>query len=334
LLPQEDITLPVRENFARHVLYGLNVPLNAYAQQFPLLMGVRQLDFWSPHSQIAVPLLVTRDTVLQIAGQETADITIKSLKQTPNGLAATVVVKNKTGHFFPSGVGFRRAFIEFRVLDDEGSTLWVSGSTDSVGVILDGETGQPLDTEFLEPKHPGGRPKFQQHHETITRQSQVQIYEELSKDSAGSFTTSFLHRVKTVKDNRLRAMGWRRTGPYAEETKPEGRSRLDRDYQKSPNKGIDGIVYQVTLPKVQRRRIHSVEVRLLYQSTPPYYLRDRFASANAGPRIEDTNRLFYMTSHLNTDAHDREGKPYLEDWKIQIGNTHTRKVPRLSSPPW
>jgi len=327
-VPVEDITLPVRKNFSRHMLYGLNVPLNAYAQQFPLLMGVRQHDFWSPNFPVAVPLLIARDNVLDFASRETADIFIEELKRTKKGLKATVVVKNKTGHFFPSGVSFRRAWVEFRVLDENGKTLWVSGSTNSVGLILNGATGEYLPSEFLDaPKKPGGKPQFQKHRKRVKKQDQVQIYEELTKDSDGNFTTSFVHRVKTVKDNRLRAVGWSKNGPFAEETKPEGKAKRDKDYRESPNQGLDRVIYKVKLPKGEREKIHSVVVKLYYQSTPPYYLKQRFSSAQAGPRSQDTNLLYYMTSYLDTNVRDRHGNPYLKDWKLQVGSTQARQVP-------
>ena len=54
---------------------------------------------------------------------------------------ADVAVTNLTGHRFPSGVGFRRAFIELLVVetaDGRQRLVWASGRTNSVGVIVDG----------------------------------------------------------------------------------------------------------------------------------------------------------------------------------------------------
>jgi len=45
---------------------------------------------------------------------------------------------------FPSGVGFRRAFLEFRVVDnDTGKTVWCSGCTNELGVIMNGNERLP-----------------------------------------------------------------------------------------------------------------------------------------------------------------------------------------------
>ncbi len=49
---------------------------------------------------------------------------------------AEVKVENLAGHKFPSGVGFRRAFLTFEVLDANGDDLWVSGRTDPTGVLV------------------------------------------------------------------------------------------------------------------------------------------------------------------------------------------------------
>ena len=58
-----------------------------------------------------------------------------------------MTVINKVGHKFPSGVGFRRAFVEFTVLDDKGKPIWSSGATDGAGVIL-GADKTPLKSEL------------------------------------------------------------------------------------------------------------------------------------------------------------------------------------------
>ena len=115
---------------------------------------------------------------------------IVSLQNTGSALQADVQVVNLAGHSFPSGVGFRRAFLEFRVLDGPGNTLWVSGQTSNDGVILD-NSGNPLVTEFFAPNQQAYQPHYNQAN-PITRDDQVQIYEELALNPEGQLTTSFL----------------------------------------------------------------------------------------------------------------------------------------------
>ena len=56
------------------------------------------------------PLDLTKQTMLDQAANATAAIAIDGLSLDVNDLRASITVTNKTGHNFPSGVGFRRAF--------------------------------------------------------------------------------------------------------------------------------------------------------------------------------------------------------------------------------
>lgn len=194
-LPDKDIKLTVRDRFARHTLAGLNVFLNEMFQQFPLILGLRQIDYMTG-SGVRAPLIHGRNAIVEIAKEATAKIAIDPLEKTSEGKLKTVVtVTNLGGHYLPSGVGFRRVFIEFLVKDKDGKTLWASGRTNALGVIVAGLTDEPLKSE-----QPVKYPKTYQPHYShaqkdtpltpITRGDQVQIYQELIKDSAGNFTTS------------------------------------------------------------------------------------------------------------------------------------------------
>ena len=69
------------------------------------------------------------------------------------GADAQVKVTNLTGHRFPSGVAFRRAFIEFSVIERRNGRddiLWASGKTNADGVIVDGN-GAPLRPNYSSP---------------------------------------------------------------------------------------------------------------------------------------------------------------------------------------
>ncbi|HYV43380.1 MAG TPA: hypothetical protein VFA20_00905, partial [Myxococcaceae bacterium] len=315
-LPDADIALKAREPFSRHTLYGLNVFLGAFFEQFPLELGYRQLDFLNGGP---VPPLVTGRQSALLQATESASVTIDRVQQTATGIRAKVTIQNLTGHDFPSGVGFRRAFLEVQVLGADGKPLWASGRTSPVGVILDGVTDQPLPSELFE-VGPDGKQAFQDHHQVVRSGSEAQIYEELVQDSERKFTTSFLHRVYLdVKDNRLRPAGWRRNGPFAEVTKPEGKATLaDPSYSGKVLTGSDQVEYEISLPPDQLAKARKLTVSLYYQATPPYYLMQRFDSAARGPLKDDTARLYYVASHLNTDARAEDGTRYLEGWKLLL----------------
>ncbi len=324
-LPDEEITLTERDTFARHALHGLNVFLNEMFQQFPLILGYRQIDYLT--GTFSVPGLITgRDSMARMAQKETAEIGVESLEITPDGrLRAEVKVTSLAGHYLPTGVGFRRMFIEFLVRDRDGNVLWASGRTNRLGVLVRGTSDEVLPTEepLLNPET-----AFQPHYQTITRDDQVQIYEEVYKDSEGDVTTSFLRRVTEVKDNRIRPKGTDpeffanpALSPYEQAlAELHGSVKFDPYYTDAALTGADVVEYRIDLDGETLSRVHDVRVSLYYQAIPPSYLQERFNDASAGPAENDEiRRLYYITSHLNVDnSVDSEGAPVLKDWKIPL----------------
>ncbi len=329
-LPDEEITLTPRPNYRRHQLHGLNVFLNEFFQQFPVILGVRQIDYMTG-SGVTPPLITGRESMLQMADYETAEVTVQSFKQTAdNQVSADVLVTNKVGHYLPSGVGFRRVFLEVIVKDKNGEMLWASGRTNKLGAILDGTSNNVLPSE--QPvKNPDA--PFQPHHLKITSGNQVQIYQELIKDSEGDLTTSFLRRIDHVKDNRLRPKGF---DPKVFENNPspyiqivgelDGQAAKDKYYFNPEFTGADQIDYVMTMDPTTIERIDRVEVTLYSQAIPPFYLQERFRDANVSvdghtPQKKEIQRLFYLTSHLNTAATANDGETYIENWKLKVANT-------------
>jgi hypothetical protein len=314
--PLEKLNVPIRnEGYARHELLGLNATLLEMFNQFNDVLGVRKNDYMSG-SLTDLPDAI--NNAVQQAQEKTAAIAISLLKVTGDRLSAEVTVTNQTGHRFPSGVGFRRAFIEFLVIENEDgreAVVWSSGRTNKEGVIIDGN-GRILASEFFTEYKDGKQTKqhYQPHYQTIREQTQVQIYEELLQDAKGKFTTSFIHRDTDIKDNRLLPAGWTKKGPsptiphdYLEATFPKGGAAEDPQYLDS--KGTDTVTYEIVLPKGVDPANIKVQATLYYQSIPPYYLNMRFTTA---PNGEATRRLYYLTSNLVV-----EGTP-MKDWKLKL----------------
>lgn len=354
-LPDEKIHVRFREKgFARHQLQGLNVTLLELFRQFmspyksngtnilanPIL-GVRQNDYMSGLDGLSTAI----DSFVQQAQNSTAEISL-SPTISDQKLIADVKVTNKAGHRFPSGVGFRRAFLELRVVDnDTGKTVWCSGCTNELGVIMKGDSSERLPSELFDVYKddtkpatlgyptachkpvPGVMPQHYQPHffwdsqknsgSAITRQDQVQIYEELNLNIQCAMTTSFLRRDYQLKDNRLLPFGWTRTGPlqadktplipadYLHETFPVS---VGADPAYTDGSGTNVVRYEIPLSAFTAKNV-SVTATLYYQSLPPYFLNDRFTQAPNGPA---TQRLYYLTSNLQT-----KGTP-IENWKLQI----------------
>jgi len=338
-LGPQDIDLPVRDDFAEHTLVGLNIFLVKMAQQFPDILGIRTEDPMMK-ARAVDPLLRTEQAMLDQASTATADIAVSDIAVADGSLSARVAVTSKTGHKLPSGVGFRRAFIAFEVLDQNGETLWASGRTNAAGVIVD-ERGEPLEGELWwkddcsAHARPGERP-HQPHFQEITRQGQAQIYQELvstppagvespqcghDASPQGELTTSFLSICSEVKDNRILPKGFlpldqrktitRALGAGEDLAEDVGPTAVgdDPDYAAG---GGDTTVYRVPLAELpEGARPASVQATLYYQATPPFYLQDRFCTSKGA----DAQRLYFLAGHLNLDGTQAEG------WKLEIVST-------------
>ena len=328
--PQE-IDLPVREGFAYHTLVGLNVFLVKMAQQFPDVLGLRTQDPMLGRKGLD-PLLFTEQAMLDQASHSTAKIAVTTA--TGDGkLRATVEIDSDVGHKLPSGVGFRRAFVELAVVDVNGSVLWASGRTNGAGVIVD-EKGRPVAGELWWQDDCSARLHpdqlvFQPHHQVIRRQDQAQIYQELVTAPTGRnpecgldvpasppLTTSFLSICGRAKDNRILPQGFLpladRIGiaqalgageDLARDVEPYGVGD-DPDYREG---GGDSLLYEIDLAGLQGTPA-AVEATLYYQAIPPFYLQDRFCTSQS----QDTQRLYFLAGHLNLEGTEAES------WKLEL----------------
>ncbi len=347
-LPPKEIDLEPRPDYSKHTLVGLNIFLVKMAQQFSEILGNRTEDAMLPRRGLP-PLQATENAILAQAASETADIAVTQVDRGRDTLTAKVTVRNKAGHKFPSGVGFRRAFVEFVVRDEAGKALWASGRTDAMGVIGDG-TGKPVAGELwwdaackarVEPETRA----HQAHFQTIRRQSEVQIYQELvaapgdepaprdgveprcgeEAEASGPLTTSFLSVCKRVKDNRILPAGYLPlAGRKALSAAIGADDKLaaeagsvgvedDPDYRAG---GQDSVTYEVPLGEIAGQP-RTVEATLYYQAQPPFYLQDRFCTA----RGRDTDRLFLMAGFLKQAGSESR------DWKLRLVGTGPVAVP-------
>ncbi len=362
-LPDKDLRLKVRDDYARHTLVALNVFVNQMFQQFSGTLGIATGDYMYPASAGGVTpvagLVTTENSMLELARQ-TVKLDVVSVNRKGDAWEVAVKVTNLAGHSFPSGVEFRRGFLEFVVLDAEGRPLWASGRTNARGEIVEGLTDRVLPTEFFdfackdrsltaaqcqqtcEQKFDPARctqlvqPHFFGERYPITKQDEVQIYEELVKDNDGLLTNSFVRLFEHVKDNRLLAKGWQPDVPAAEFTEPFGRAKEDPGYippdfarTRRGSEGSNTVVYRVPVAALGGRAPAAVQASLHYQTIPPYYLRDRFSLLGRGlspDRTRETRRLKYFTDYLNV-----AGTP-IQDWKLRV-NCARRTLPDGAAQP-
>ncbi len=307
-------------------MVGLNVFVESMFGQFYPILGVDKVD---PMTYAKTGNSLAIDNMVRQAREATVDLALALVDVPVKGpLVAEVIVTNKVGHRFPSGVGFRRAFLEVLARKKStGEVVWGSGRTNSVGVIVDGK-GTPLASEFLPNEN-----TFQPHYQEIRGEDQVQIYEELTLNARRDFTTSFIHRVTHKKNNRLLARGWLSGEHLATKsaivkqflaaTDPQGESvHGDPDFGDNGGKGASGmdhIRYVMSLPAGVDNADVAVTATIYYQSIPPYFLAQRFKIA---PKGEATRRLYYLASRLAT-----KGTP-IEDWKLRLVSSTTDATPK------
>jgi Cytochrome P460 len=341
-LPPEDLDLPLRSGFGRHTLVGLNVFLLKMAWQFPDILGIRRTD--PMLSDMGIESIATAENaMLDQAVNKTASLHVTDIATEGGKLSARVTVINRVGHKFPSGVGFRRAFLEFNVLDKDGKSLWSSGKTNGAGVIVD-QNGAPIPGELWWGENCSSRIDpdariHQPHYEEVTRQDQAQIYQELVSappdvdaptcgahaQPEGRLTTSFLSICAKVKDNRLLPDGFLgiddrvkiaanlgANRDMADDTSPVGTGN-DPDYLSG---GRDSLWYRVPLADLRGGQPFSVQATLYYQATPPFYLQDRFCTANT----TDTKRLYYLAGKLELGG-------FTQDWKLRTVTSGPVLVP-------
>ncbi|ATB30732.1 hypothetical protein [Melittangium boletus] len=241
-------------------------------------------------------------------------------------LKVDVTVTTNVGHKFPSGAGFRRAFLQLEVLDGVGNVLWASGQPNAWGAICDGVCKSD-GSNYLSSEFTSDYTQLQPHHQVITKQSQAQIYELRVTDDYNKLTSTELQQFNPVKDNRILPYNW--TAPSAQKggqllgldlkqlallTQPmsivQGSNDTsltsDPDYNADYAPGYDQLTYQIPLSEVVGWK--SVRARVNYQTIPPFYLSARFKEAlpvvngkpaTPGPAM---SRLIYMTSRLNTQT--------------------------------
>ncbi|MDJ0657534.1 MAG: cytochrome P460 family protein [Xanthomonadales bacterium] len=303
----DDLITPLpKKGYRRHTLVGLNIFANRMFQQFPMDLGVTTIDPGTPDQFGQTPgstvhRLRLTEMEMEAMAARTVSLAARITEKNDENWLLEVDLENLTGHKFPSGVGFRRAFLQVNAISHDGDVLWSSGSTNAAGVIL-GSDGKPLASEFTMDWR-----ELQPDYTTITSEDQVQIFETRHINDEQQLTTSFLGLAREVKDNRLLPTGWSPDGQYADATQLH---QLGGEPLPVATPGSRSFEYRIPS---HAGKLSKVEVKLLYQAIPPYYLRDRFETT--GP---ETDRLYYLTSYL--DLSDSLAK----DWSVRVAYTETR----------
>lgn len=170
-----------------------------------------------------------------------------------------VRVENLAGHKLPTALPLRRVWIHLKVTDLSNNLVFESGSWDPVTGEIAG-LSQP----------------YEPHHNKITREDQVQIYEGIMQDVLGNVTHTLLRAASFVKDNRIPPKGFTKEfagypAPYGYgDVAIVGNAATDPNFNirnKTEGSGTDTVHYEIPLDLVNPP--YTVSVEVCYQTVTP-----------------------------------------------------------------
>lgn len=182
-----------RPGLARHEFLGGNFFMLEMLNRYRSALGTEALP---------QELDASAQRTIRHLQSATADVSLSSERMN-NQLRADVVVRNLTGHKFPTAYPSRRAWLHFTVRDVNGKVVFESGAVGADGAI----EGADGDADAL---------KMEPHYREITRPDEVQIFESVMADADGRLTTALLSGARFVKDNRILPRGFDKTSASAD----------------------------------------------------------------------------------------------------------------------
>lgn len=251
------LNLPARTPFNLHKFMGANSFMLQLMKANKAALGITATDA-NMDTAIASTLRILKTATLELN---------LNLEGWISDTVASFALKltNKAGHKFPSGYPARRAFVQFVATSLEGDTLFKSGVWGP-------------DFELA-----GHDPVTEPHHQIISQESQVQIYEIVMTDINGNRTT-LLERARTkVKDNRIPPLGFSSSSPVYDTVFVAGVSG-DDDFNKemgAEGSGSDIVRYMIRVPGGNQLTASiNVYAKVYYQSVPPRWVADMFGVNN------------------------------------------------------
>ena len=226
----------LRSGLSRHTFIGGNAFMLRMLNRYRADLGVD-----------AVPgeLEANARATLTLLQSETATVSGQVSRASDATLVVDVVVRNLTGHKFPTGYPARRSWLHVSVRDKAGRVLFESGAVQPSGAIA----GNDNDADAS---------KYEPHYDDIRSADQVQIYESVMVDSEGAVTTGLLKGARFVKDNRILPRGF-------DKSRADGDIAVRGDAASDPNFGGDGDRVRYTVAPADDAGPLTVDIALRYQ---------------------------------------------------------------------
>lgn len=245
--------LQPRSPFSLHYFVGANTHMLRMLRN-----NVDSLDLTATEAQFDS----TIDRTLTMLQEQSLDIDAALILDA--GLPRVeVTLTNKAGHKFPSGYPARRAWVELKVIGDNG-TLFHSGAWNP-------ETGHILGQETTD---------WEPHHDVISDDNDVVIYELVLGDVNGDVTTVLERAHAHLKDNRLTPQGFSTSHVVYDTTAIVGSANLDPNFNLNSEgvEGTGGDQIQFLLPNGwEENSSLDVECTVWYQSLPPKWVAPTLA---------------------------------------------------------
>lgn len=212
-----------RTPFGMHHLAGANVFMLKLIKENLTTLGI---------TATATQMDSTIARAERMLQQSSIFMEVQEINRTEDTLYLDIVLMNLAGHKFPSGYPSRRAFLQTIVINENNDTLFFSGQTDDSYNLIHEDAG------------------FENHHQQIINEEQVQIYEMVMGNVNYEPTTVLERAYVHLKDNRIPPHGFNDTHSTYDTVAVIGDALLDEDFNKMNNEqgtGADIVHFQVPI---------------------------------------------------------------------------------------
>ncbi len=248
-----------RDHFSKHQFVGANSVMLDILQNNSADLGLSVSDF-------SKTISLTREML-----KSGASIGIEDLKHENQQLSFNLIVRNHSGHKFPSGFPSRRAWLHVEVRDSNDKLVFESGAINGEGQI----SGVDADTNST---------SYEPHHALITSADQVQVYENIMTNTDNQVNYTLLNSASYIKDNRLMPLGMDKNNAPTD-ISVHGKAIDDQDFIA----GEDLVSYQLqNMPAGS----YKVKATLNYQSIAYRFAIDLFKDKAAHALVNNFKLMY------------------------------------------
>lgn len=195
--------------------------------------------------------------------ESTLETSLNEVSQTSDTLFLVLSLKNLAGHKFPGGFPSRRTFVEIILLNENDDTIFHSGKMDGNYNLVSEDAS------------------YENHHDIIRSEEQVQIYEMVMGDVNSDVTTVLERASEHLKDNRLPPQGFKQSHNSYDTAEIAGLALADENFNKdNGNEGTGTDLLFINAPINDYVGTITVEARVWYQTVSVKWLQEMFTHSS------------------------------------------------------